>query len=490
MDSLMNMNRKCGSDSRAPSRVGRCPTTRPGQIFAAVIAWSLVVTLTALGQAPAPPSQGGQPVAPPQEQTTPPAGPPPPVPPTPTLPPRPAQPPPAVHLSLDRAIELALQHNHSLLAARTTINQNRAQETTAFLRPNPDLSWDAQFLPFFTPQVFSADYLKDNAQFDVGVGYLIERGKKRQRRLEAARDATAVTTATVSDNERTVTSNVAQQFVDALLAKANLELAHTDLDSFQQSIEISEARYRAGAMSEGDLLKIKLQMLQFQMDLSAAELAQVQALAALRQQLGFESVPENYDVEGELAYQPITVNEDDLKMLALRSRPDFRAAQLGVTAAQSQYSLARANAKKDLATSLDYSRAAGTNTASVFFNIPISIFDRNQGEIARTQFAITQAQEVQSLFSEGVLTDVVNAYENLRTNNAVVNLYMAGYLKESEDSRDISQYAYQRGAASLLDYLDAERSYRATQLAYHQALANYMLAVEQIRQAVGTRSLP
>jgi cobalt-zinc-cadmium efflux system outer membrane protein len=103
---------------------------------------------------------------------------------------------------------------------------------------------------------------------------------------------------------------------------------------------------------------------------------------------------------------------------------------------------------------------------------------------------ITQAQEGQSFASEGVLTDVTNAYENLRTNNAVVNLYMAGYLKEAEDSRDISQYAYQRGAASLLDYLDAERSYRATQLAYHQALANYMLAVEQIRQAVGTRSLP
>ena len=490
MDSLMNTNRKYGSDSRAPSRVGRCPATHPGQIGAAVIAWSLIVTLTALGQAPPVPGQGAQPIAPPQEQTTPPAGPPPPVPPTPTLPQRPAPPPPAVHLSLDRAIELALQHNHSLLAARTTIDQNRAQETTAFLRPNPDLSWDAQFLPFFSPQVFSADYLKNNAQFDIGVGYLIERGKKRQRRLEAARDTTAVTTATVSDNERTVTSSVAQQFTNALLAKANLELAHTDLDSFQQSIEISEARYRAGAMSEGDLLKIKLQMLQFQMDLSAAELAQVQALAALRQQLGFESVPENYDVEGELAYQPITVNEDDLKMLALRTRPDFRAAQLGVTAAQSQYSLARANAKKDLSASLDYSRAAGTNTASAFFSIPLSIFDRNQGEIARTQFAITQAQEGQSLASEGVLTDVTNAYENLRTNNAVVNLYMAGYLKEAEDSRDISQYAYQRGAASLLDYLDAERSYRATQLAYHQALANYMLAVEQIRQAVGTRSLP
>jgi cobalt-zinc-cadmium efflux system outer membrane protein len=370
------------------------------------------------------------------------------------------------------------------------IDQNRAQETTAFLRPNPDISWDAQFLPFFSPQVFSADYLKNNAQFDVGIDYLIERGKKRQRRLDAARDQTAVTTATVSDNERTVTASVAQEFIGALLAKANLELARTDLDSFQQSMEISEAKYQAGATSEGDLLKIKLQMLQFQMDLSAGELAKAQALFGLRQLLGFESVPENYDVDGELDYQQMKLNEDDLKMLALRSRPDLRAAQLGITAAQSQYSLARANAKHDLSTSLDYSRAAGDNTASVFFSIPLPIFERNQGEIARTQFAITQAQENQSVASEGVLTDVVNAYENLRSNDEVVNLYTSGYLKQAEDSRDISQYAYQRGAASLLDYLDAERSYRATELGYHQALAQYMLAVEQMRQAVGTRSLP
>ena len=89
-----------------------------------------------------------------------------------------------------------------------------------------------------------------------------------------------------------------------------------------------------------------------------------------------------------------------------------------------------------------------------------------------------------------MLTDVANAYESLRTNDQIVQLYQSGYLKQAEDSRDISQYAYQRGAASLLDYLDAERSYRATELAYRQSLATYMSALEQLRQAVGTRSLP
>jgi cobalt-zinc-cadmium efflux system outer membrane protein len=397
---------------------------------------------------------------------------------------------PAARLTLDQAVDLALRHNHSLQAARTLILQNQAQEITAKLRPNPVFLVDEQYMPFFSPSAFSNDYINQTAVYDLGLSYLFERGKKRQHRLEAARDQTAETTATVTDNERILTANVAQQFIGALLARANLELAQQDLASFQQTVDISGDRFKAGAMSEGDLLKIKLQMLQFQMDVSAAKLARVQALAGLRQLVGFESVPENYDVDGDLTYQAVQLNLDDLKSMALRTRPDFRAAQLGVTAAQSQYTLAQANGKKDLGVTFTYNHLGGVNTGSLFFNIQMPIFDRNQGEIARTRYAITQSQELSSELSSIALTDVANAYESLRTSDLVVQLYQSGYLKQAEDSRDISQYAYQRGAASLLDYLDAERSYRATEFAYRLSLANYMVALEQLRQAVGTRSLP
>jgi len=400
--------------------------------------------------------------------------------------------PPALpaRLTLDQAVELALQHNHSLQAARTTILQNQAQEVTANLRPNPTIDWDTQFLPLFQPYDFTIDYLNNSAQFDFGLGYTIERGKKRQRRYQAAKDQTAVTTAQVSDNERTLTFNVASQFIAALLAQSNLELAETDLKSFQQSVDISQEKFNSGAISEGDLLKTKLQMLQFQMDVSNARVARVQALASLRQLLGYESVPENYAVDGQLEYKAVTAGEDDFKALALRQRPDLRAAQLGITAAQSQLALAKANGKHDLNTTFNYTHVGAVNSGAFFFNIQLPIFDRNQGEIARTQYAITQSQELSSEQSSIVLTDVANAYEALRTNDEIVQLYQSGYLKQAEDSRDISQYAYQRGAASLLDYLDAERSYRATELAYRQALASYMSALEQLRQAVGTRSLP
>jgi outer membrane protein, heavy metal efflux system len=400
----------------------------------------------------------------------------------------PRNPPPRV--ALDDAIDLALKHNHSLQAARTTILENQAQEITANLRPNPVALVDEQYMPFFSPSAFTADYINQSAVYDLGLSYLIERGKKRQHRLGAAKDQTAVTSAQVADDERTLTFNVASQFISAVLAQADLDLAEKDLASFQQTVEISQASFRAGAMSGGDLLKIKLQLLQFQMDVSAAKLARVQALASLRQLLGYESVPESYEVVGDLEYKPVKLGEDDLKAMALRQRPDVRAAQLGVTAAQSQFTLAKANGKKDLGVTFTYNHLGGVNTGSLFFNIQMPIFDRNQGEIARTQYAITQSQELSSEQASIALTDVTNSYEALRTDDEVVQLYQSGYLKQAEDSRDISQYAYQHGSASLLDYLDAERSYRATELAYRQSLASYMTSLEQLRQAVGTRSLP
>jgi outer membrane protein, heavy metal efflux system len=393
-------------------------------------------------------------------------------------------------ISLDQAIELALAHNHALIATRTLIFQNQAQEITANLRPNPVLGADAQFIPIFSPSDFSKDDLDLAQQFDLGLSYLFERGHKRQSRLQAARDQTAVTRAQVTDAERTLTFNVGQQFVSVLLAESTLQLALEDLKSFQTTVDISESQFKAGAISEGDYLKIRLQFLQFQTDVSSARLAKAQALIGLREMLGYNAVPADYDVIGDLAYEPLKANLEDLQVKALKQRPDFQAAVLGVTAAQSQIRLAKANGKVDVNGTFDYTHTSGQNTASIFASFELPIFNRNQGEIARTGYALTQAQESQLSASDTVLSDVGNAYEAIRSNDEIVQLYTSGYLKEAQDSRDISEYAYKRGAASLLDFLDAERTYRAAQLAYRQALASYMTALEQLREAVGTRNLP
>jgi cobalt-zinc-cadmium efflux system outer membrane protein len=395
-----------------------------------------------------------------------------------------------VRITLDEAIQLALQHNHNLLAARTTIQQSQADETTANLRPNPTLFADWEYLPLFSPSAQNSRYLHDSTEADLGLGYLIERGKKRQHRLQAAKDITAQTRSLVADNERSLTFSVASLFVNVQLAESTLELAEQDLKSFQQTVDLGEIRYKAGAISEDDYLKIKLQLLQFETDLQQAQLARVQALSDLRQLFGYESVSTDYDVAGSFDYQPLKGNLEDLQLKALQNRPDLRGAQQGVAAANSQYELQRAIGRPDVTVQANYSHVNAINTATFYGSIPLPIFNRNQGEIAKSRFAITQAQEQEKATNGQALTDVRDAYESLRTNDKVVTLFRSGYLDIAQKDRDISEYAYKRGAASLLDFLDAERSYRATQLAYRQALAAYLLALEQLREAVGVRALP
>ncbi|MGH9356692.1 MAG: TolC family protein [Terriglobia bacterium] len=401
-----------------------------------------------------------------------------------------AQSQPPVRIDLEQAIQMALQHNHQLNANRTLIQQAEANQITASLRPNPVFLTDALFLPFFSPHALNGSTIDNITEFDAGISYTIERGNKRQARMRAARDQTTVTPATVEDNERVLIFTVAQQFIQLLLAKSTLAFARQDLGSFQKTVGISQAQYKAGGISEGDFLMIKLQLLQFQTDVSAANVALVQARAALRQLIGYDALPVNYHVTGDLAYAPRHLSETDLEATALERRPDLVAARTGVNAADSQYALATANGKRNLTLQANYTHVSALNNASLFGTIEIPIFDRNQGEIARTHYAITQFQQAEQAVAGQVLTDVRTAFAAFQTSSQVVSLYESGYLKEAQDSRNISEYAYHRGAATLLNFLDAERSYRTTQIAYRQALAAYMTSVEQLREAVGTRNLP
>ena len=396
-----------------------------------------------------------------------------------------------VTVTLDQAIQMALQHNHTLQAARTTIQQNQAAEITANLRPNPTFFTDWEYLPLFTRLQGEsvADYLQASTEGDMGLSYLIERGHQRARRLQAARAVTAVTRSQVADTERGVAFQVGSLFINAELAESTLELANVDLKSFQATVGIVEIRFKDGGMSENDYLKIKLQLLQFETDVQQALLNKTQALSDLRQQLGYESVPATYDVVGEFEYRPLVVTLEELQAKALQNRPDLRAAVLSVTAANSQYALAKANGKQDPTISANYSHANGISGLTWSFSIPLAIFDRNQGNIAQTRIAIRQTEEQRKAANGQVLTDVKDAYEGLQEAAQIAQLLKSTYLDVAQRSRDISEYAYRRGALALLDFLDAERTYRATQLAYRQAVAAYLTAMEQLRQAVGTRDL-
>ena len=366
----------------------------------------------------------------------------------------------------------------------------RTRKSPPTCAPIPSLFGDWEYLPLFAPSNFTSEYLHDSTEADLGLSYLIERGKKRQRRLQAAKDQTTQTKLLVTDNERTLTFQVATLFVNVQLAESTLELAQRDLESYQKTVDLNELRFQKGAISEDDKLKIELQLLQFQNDVVEAELAKTQGLSDLRNQLGFEAVPGSYDVAGTFEYSKVRGNLEDLQLKALSLRPDLQAATAGITAANSQYLLAKADGKQDVTVQANYTHTNGLNGTSFYASIPLPIFNRNQGEIARTHHAITQSEEQQKATNNQVMTDVRDAYENLATNDKLLQLYLSGYLDRAKKDRDISEYAYQRGAVTLMDLLDAERSYRAIQLAYRQQLASWIMAVEQLREAVGTRTLP
>ena len=396
---------------------------------------------------------------------------------------------PAVVITLDQAIELAKGNNPELQAQRTLVYQNKEQEVTANLRPNPTLSWDAQYLPLFTPDLWSSNYIDTTAQFDLGVGYLFERGRKRQHRLQAAHDATSVTEAQVLDNQRTTVAAVAQQFVAALLAKSNLDFAEHFLDAYQHTVSMCQEQQKAGTMARADLVKVQLETLQLQRDVTSARIATVQALNSLRELIGFDGVPRVYDIAGQLAYDPVSATVEELQARALNTRPDLQAAQRGIAAANSQIGLAKANAKQDLSATFDYTHVSGVNLAAFYFSIPMPIFNRNQGEVARNYYMLTQAQWQAKSAEQTVVTDVKNAYETLLNDRDVLQLYDKGYLDKAQESMEMAQSAFAQGSAALIDYLDAERSYRSTELSYRQALATYMTSLEQLRLAVGSRDL-
>jgi cobalt-zinc-cadmium efflux system outer membrane protein len=393
-------------------------------------------------------------------------------------------------VSMEQAVSLAMERNQTLRAQRLNIDQAKAGQITAALKPNPVYTMTNEDFPVFSPSDLTFSNLRDNQEFLQSLSLTYERGGKRENRIKVAQDTTAVTSETVADAERQLRFQVAQAFVGVLLAKSSLEFAGNSLKDFDQVLEINRARMQSGDISESDFLKISLQKLQFEQDVTAAQLALIQSKTSLRQMLGYETVREDFDVSGSLARKPYVVQLEDLQRQALAARPDLAAAHNSVKLANDTVALAYSNRARDLTWEVEYKRNGMVNGLGFGGSIQLPVRDRNQGEIARSGVAVRQAQESENATRVGALTDVASAFAGFRTNEQVVRLYETGYLEQATRSREISNYAYRRGAASLLDLLDAERSFRSTQLAYRQALAAYMVGVEQLNLAVGTRVLP
>lgn len=384
------------------------------------------------------------------------------------------------------AVRLALDQNHSLRAQRLNVDLSKADEITAGLKPNPVLTSTNENFPIFSPsQLFSWDNVRNNQNFVESLSYLFERGGKRQNRTMVAQDSTVIAAHGTTDAERQLAFDTQQAFIGILLAKSTLALARDDLENFSNVVEINRARVAAGDLAEADFYKIQLQKLQFEQDLSASEVALVQAKAALRQSVGFESLVEDFDVDGDLAFVAYVPSLEDLKHQALDARPDLLGVKAGVKLAEDSQSLAMSGRARDVVGGVEYDRAGALNAVGFSLSVDLPLHDRNQGNIARSKIAVRQAAEAEAHTTSTVLTDVATAYAAFQTSQKIVSLYQSGYIDQAKQSLDITTYVYQNGNGTLLDLLDAERTYRSTQMAFRQALAAYMTAVQQINFVVG-----
>jgi cobalt-zinc-cadmium efflux system outer membrane protein len=379
--------------------------------------------------------------------------------------------------------------NPNLRAGELNIAESKAQETTAYLRPNPNLTGALDQL-----QWFSGNPYRPFAVFFplIAADYLHERQHKRELRLESAQKGTAIAESQQQDLERTMLFTLRSAFVQTLQAKQLLLQAQENLDYYNKELSIFRGRLQAGAIARVDLERMLLQRAQYESDYQSALINSRTAKITLRLMLNDQTPVDRFDITGPFEYKEQVLPLEEFHTIAEAARPDLKAAIQAIDKAQTDHKLAVANGSTDPTFGIDFARNPPIPLYVGFsVNIPLRIFDRNQGEKARTQIDIGHAQRQKEASVAQVFSDVDTAYFTIINATNLLKPYQGpdGYLAVARRVRDTMSFSYQRGQAALLDYLDAQRDYRATEVAYINQVAAYMTAASQLNLAVGREVL-
>ncbi len=385
-------------------------------------------------------------------------------------------------------------NNPTLIAGKLNIDELKADEITAHLRPNPDFTLSAdgtQVSPsngVWKP--FAGTFISP------GVSYLFERRNKRGLRTESAKEGTSIGIAQQSDSERNLLFNLRTAFVGVLQAKAVLRLAQDNLDYYDKVLKVSRDRYQVGDIAQIDLDRLELQRLQYESDLQTAMVnlrtTKIDLLALLNDRRAVDS----FDVDGPFEFNETLLSLDDYRKDALDSRPDLRAAQLTVKQAGTNHDLAEANGSTDPTIGVwfthngSFNNPDALNTIGASINIPLRIFDSNQGEKLHTKIEMTRTEKLREGVETQVYSDVASAYATLNSNINLLKPYKRQYLEQAVRVRDTVLFSYQHGGASLLDFMNAETEYRAVELSYVNLIGSYLTAAAQLNLAVGHEVIP
>lgn len=379
--------------------------------------------------------------------------------------------------------------NPTLMADQANVEEMKAEETTADLRPNPQftLSQDGtQIAPHEGVwQPLRGTFLVPT------VSYLHEREHKRELRLESAQQGTQIAESQHSDLERNLLFDLRSQFVQVLEAKAMVDLSRQELDYYDHIIQISEDRFHAGDLAQIDLDRVELQRVQYESDLQTAEVNLRTAKIVLLQLLDEQTPVNQFDVQGTFDFSDQLDPLATFRQIALASRPDLQAALQTIQQSQTNHKLAIANGSTDPTFSGWYTwnssnnNPNGISTLGASVNIPLRIFDRNQGEKQRTAIDIQRSQDAANAARAQVFSDVDSAYVQVNSNLILLRPYRQHYLAQALRVRDTVTYSWQHGGASLMDFLNAQSDYRNVEMSYVQLVGAYLTAAGQLNMAVG-----
>jgi len=384
--------------------------------------------------------------------------------------------------------------NPALKADADNVDEMRAEEITAFLRPNPQFTLSADGTQAAPHNGVWTPFKGTTEQ--PSFSYLHERDHKRELRLESAQEGTRITQSQHEDLQRNMIFALRTAFVGTLQAKYILDLAKADLDYYDKIIDISRARFKAGDLAQIDLDRIELLRVQYESEIENAIVNLRTAKIQLLQMLNDRTPVDQFDVTGPFDFNESLEPLDRYRDAALAARPDLQAALQTIQQSQTNHKLAISNGSTDPTYSAWYTHNASTNnpngpqTLGVSVNIPLRIFDRNQGEKKRTQIDIDRSQQASDATRAQVFSDVDTAYELVRSNIALLKPYKEKYNDQALRVRDTVTFAYEHGGASLMDFLNAQSDYRQVQLAYAQLLGSYLTAEGQLSLAVGAEKLP
>jgi cobalt-zinc-cadmium efflux system outer membrane protein len=379
-------------------------------------------------------------------------------------------------------------NNQTLQAARLAVEESSQQEITAYLRPNPGVSLILDQLDPFTPNPYRP---LAGAMPVVSFNYLHEREHKRELRRDSAQQATQISASQLADLERNLLFNLRNAFVQALQQKAVLALAQENLGYWNQVLDLSRNRVQAGDLARAELNKLEVQKAQYDSDLIMAttnlRTAKIQLLALLNDRTPVEQ----FDVAGPFDFPESIPPLEEFRTMALDSRPDLKAAEQAVEKSRIDHRLAQANGSTDPTFGVDAGRQPPLQAFIGFtVTIPLRVFDRNQGEKARTLIDITRNERLRNATETQIYSDVDSAYTNMMSNLTLLRSYKTTYLQLAGQVRDTERFAYQNGGATILDFLQAQQDYRTVQLTNLNLIGSYLTATSQLSLAVGKEVTP